>query len=161
MPDRPTILKNLPIIPTLVRLIAKKMHRLKLHLPTGPLLLGRDVLQTIRLVPPRREDVEGDLAPDRVGEAEVGEFPLQCRHEGRADVVRRVVGFEGVSLGDAGVAAYGRDVDHPVSASSPASVICSDFLRGEGEDAEGGGLRYRVRAAVAVAVAVAVAESPV
>lgn len=145
MPDGPTILKNLPIIPTLVRLIAKKMHRLKLHLPPGALLLGRHVLQTIRLVPPRREDVEGDLAPDRVGEAEVGEFPLQCRHEGRADVVRRVVGFEGVSLGDAGVAAYGRDVDHPVSASCPGSVIRSVFLRGEGGDVEGGFALWRTR----------------
>ncbi len=117
MPHRPLILKNLPIIAPLIRLIPEKMHRRKVHLAPGALLLGLDVLQAVRLVPAGREDVEGDLPADGIGEAEVGELLFQGGDEGGADVVRRVVRFEGVAFGGGGVAAYGGDVDHAVAAA--------------------------------------------
>ncbi len=123
MPHRPPILKNLPIIAPLIRLIPEKVHRRKVHLAPRALLLGLDVLQAIRLVPAGREDVEGDLAADGIGETEVGELLFQGGDEGGADVVCGVVRFEGVAFGGGGVAAYGGDVDHAVAASRRISLV--------------------------------------
>lgn len=66
MPHRPLIHKDLIIIPTLIRLVPKKVNMLE--------ALLCDVLQGIRLVPSLREDVKGDLAADRVGQAVVWEL---------------------------------------------------------------------------------------
>lgn len=135
MPHRPLILENLPIIPTLIRLIAKEMHRLELYFPPRALLLGLDMLQTIRLIPAGREDVEGDLPANAVREAEVGELLFEGGDEGGPDVVCRVVGFEGVAFGDGGVAPDGRDVDHAVSAAAIEKPFVSPsygFLRDVG-----------------------------
>ena len=63
MPHRPLILINLPIIPTLIRFIAKKVDSLILN-AIRQILIRLDMAQTVRLVPAVGEDIEGDLAAD-------------------------------------------------------------------------------------------------
>lgn len=64
--------------------------------------LVRDVLERVRLVPAVGEDVEGDLAADRVGEPVRAEFRLERLDEGGADAVdlrRKGVGVSGCGPG--------------------------------------------------------------
>lgn len=62
MSNRALIHENLIIISTLGRLVAEEVDGRVVC--AGDVLLGRDVLQTERLVPARGEDVKGDLAAD-------------------------------------------------------------------------------------------------
>ena len=65
MPHRPLVRVNLIIVPALERLVAKEVDGRVVH-PARQVLLILNVLQTVRLVPPLREDIEGDLPADRV-----------------------------------------------------------------------------------------------
>jgi hypothetical protein len=58
------VLKNLVIVAAFVRLVAEEVDGAVLD--AADLLLGFHVLQAVRLVPARGEDVEGDLAADGV-----------------------------------------------------------------------------------------------
>ncbi len=107
--------------PPLIRLIAEEMNSRILH-PLLSILLGLDMLQAKRLIPPLGKDVKGDLPADRIRQAVVGELLFQRGDEGLADGVRSVVRFVGGAFGVRGVAADGRDVDHAVS-------VCPSVLR--------------------------------
>ena len=61
---RPRVFENLVVVAALVRLVAEEVDLAVLD--AADLLLGLDVLQTVRLVPAGREDIEGDLAADGV-----------------------------------------------------------------------------------------------
>jgi hypothetical protein len=63
------VLENLVVVAALVRLVAKEVDSAVLD--SRDLLLGLDVLQAVSLVPAGGEDVEGDLAADRVAIARV------------------------------------------------------------------------------------------
>lgn len=62
--NRARVLVNLIVVAALVRLVAKEVDGAVLD--AADLLLGFHVLQAVRLVPARGEDVEGDLAADGV-----------------------------------------------------------------------------------------------
>lgn len=62
--DGARVLEDLVVVAALVRLVAEEVHGAVLD--AAELLLGLDVLQAVRLVPAGGEDVEGDLAADRV-----------------------------------------------------------------------------------------------
>ena len=63
MPYRPTIIINLPIIPTGKRLVTKEMDLVVFDSgKTRSRSFSLDVLETISLVPALGKDVEGDLA---------------------------------------------------------------------------------------------------
>jgi len=76
VPDRPLVAVDLPIVAALERLVAKEVDVLVLD--AGHVLLGLDVLQAVRLVPAGGEDVEGDLAADRIAAVGVSE-----KHRGK------------------------------------------------------------------------------
>ena len=63
--------EDLEVVAALEGLVAKEVDLVKVG-------LGQ-VLQAVRLVPARREQVERDLAADRVGEVVVGKLLLQFR----------------------------------------------------------------------------------
>jgi hypothetical protein len=70
VPDRPGIRIDLPVVATLEGLVAKEVDVLVVD-PREVFFwvcLGFDVLQAVCLVPAVGEDVEGDLAADRVAE---------------------------------------------------------------------------------------------
>lgn len=52
---------NLPVIATLVRLVAEEVDSRIFH-STGFFRLVLQMIQTIRLIPARRKDIERDLA---------------------------------------------------------------------------------------------------
>lgn len=65
MPDRPLVLVDLVVVAALVRLVTEEVDSRKVD-AVGQVLVGLDVLQAVRLVPARGEDVEGYLAADGV-----------------------------------------------------------------------------------------------
>ena len=65
MANRSGILIDLVVIAALERLVAEEVDVLIIH-STGHVLVILDVLQAVRLVPARWEDVEGDLATERI-----------------------------------------------------------------------------------------------
>jgi hypothetical protein len=65
MANRPRILIDLVVVATLERLVAEEVDCLVVH-STRHVLVVLDVLKAVRLVPACWEDVEGDLAADRV-----------------------------------------------------------------------------------------------
>lgn len=114
MPNGSAILIDLVIITALMRLVPEEMNRLVVY--PGNLLLVLEMLQTVRLVPPGREDVERDLAPNGERETEIGELLLQGRDEFLADLVLVVEFVEIQAFLNGCIPADGRDVDHAVSA---------------------------------------------
>ena len=126
MPHRPCILKNLIIIPALVRLIAKEMNRRVLD-PTA-LLFRLHVFQAVRLVPARGEDIKGELAPDAEREAVLRELGAQGGDEVLPDVVGEIVGLVGGTFGAGSVTADGGDVDHAVSVVFPSVPCCRELF---------------------------------
>jgi len=130
MPNRPLILVNLPVVPTLIRLIPKEMYRLEVD-AIRQLLIRLDVTQTVRLVPAGGENVERDLAADGVCEADVWEGLLELGDHGGADVVFLVVDFVFVAFGVGGVAADGGDVDHAVAEFEEGAALDGDVEVGD------------------------------
>jgi hypothetical protein len=130
MTHRPSILINLKIITTVIRLVAEKVNRRIVH-TIGQVLVGLDVTQTVRLVPAGREDVEGDLAADGVCEADVGEGFFELADHGGAYVVLFVVGFVFVAFVARGVAADGRYVDHAVAELDEGAAFDGDVEVGD------------------------------
>jgi hypothetical protein len=128
--NRPLIAVDLIIITTLIRLITKEMNRLVID-AVLPLLLLRDKVQAVRLVPARGEDVEADLPADGVCEAVVRERLFQRAHHGGADVVLDVVLLVLVALLGGGVAADGRDVDHAVAELDEGAALDGDVEVGD------------------------------
>ena len=63
--DGARVLEDLVVVAALVRLVAEEVDRGVVD-AARQVLLVRDVLQAVRLVPALREDVEGDLAADGV-----------------------------------------------------------------------------------------------
>jgi hypothetical protein len=113
MSNRPLVAVDLPIITARVCLVAEEMDLVVDD--AAALLLCRQVVQAVRLVPACGEHVEGYLSADGVCEAEIRESFLElCDHCG-ADVVLNVVGLVIVALLDGGITADGRDVDHAVA----------------------------------------------
>ncbi len=72
MPHRPLVVEDLVVVATLHRLVAKEVDGGVLD-AAGPLGLVLEVLQAVRLVPARGEDVEGDLAAN-------GEAVIRCMY---------------------------------------------------------------------------------
>ena len=129
MPNRPLIAIYLPVIPALVRLIAKKVY-LVVH-DARPRLLRFNVSQAVRLVPARGEDVEGDLAADGVCEAVVRESFFELCDHGGTDIVGEIVGLVVVALLGRGVAADGGDVDHAAAELDEGSALDGDVKVGD------------------------------
>jgi hypothetical protein len=129
MPNRPLITINLPIIATLVRLVPEEVN-LIVH-DARPLLLSLDVLQAVRLVPAGGEDVEGDLAADRVGEAVVWEGLFELGDHGCADVVCEVVFLVVVAFFGRGVTPDGGHVDHAVAELDKGAALDGDVEVGD------------------------------
>ena len=73
------VIKNFIIIATSLCPVAKKVN-IRKRLP-------HQMLQTERLVPARRENVNADLAANAKGQAVVGELALQGGHHGAANVL--------------------------------------------------------------------------
>ena len=61
MSDRSGIFVNLIVVSSLERLVAEEVNGLVIDTP-GKILVVLDVLQAVPLIPPRGENVEGDLA---------------------------------------------------------------------------------------------------
>ena len=76
------------------------------------LVVVRQKLETVRLVPSLRNDVEGNLSANEIDEVHVRELLLQHFHHLLANVVLLVVLTKGVSLLLGAVAANGADIDH-------------------------------------------------
>lgn len=64
VPNGPRVCEDLVVVSTREGLVAKEVDGLVFD--TGDVLLGLDVLQAVSLVPTGWEDVERDLAADRV-----------------------------------------------------------------------------------------------
>lgn len=134
----PSILIDLPIVAALVGLVAKEVDRGVLN-TTGLFGLGLEVLQAVGLVPAGGEDVEGDLAADAEGQAEVAEALAQLADEDLADLVHLVVGLVIVALLGARVSTDRRHVDHAVAkldkgATLDGDVQVCDVVQDEGHE---------------------------
>jgi hypothetical protein len=125
MSNRPLILVNLPVITPLVRLVPKEMYRLEVH-AVGQVLVRLNVAQAVCLIPTGGEHIEGDLATDRVCEADVWEGFFELGDHGGADVVFFVVGFVFVTFGGGGVTADGGYVDHAVAEFEEGAAFDGD-----------------------------------
>ena len=67
MPHSPLITEDLPIIPSFRRLIPKEVNRRIIHTrSTRKRLFCLHMLQTIRLIPPMREDIKAELPPNAI-----------------------------------------------------------------------------------------------
>lgn len=76
MPDSPGVGINLVIIPAGKALVTEEMDGLVVD--AGNLLLGSDMLQTIRLVPASGKNIKGDLAADgETGNVRLGRIARQ------------------------------------------------------------------------------------
>ena len=76
MTDSPLRRKDLEIVTALERLIPKEVNLIEIFLLQEP--------ETVSLIPARREEIEGDLTPDAVGEIEIGKFLFHRDHHIRA-----------------------------------------------------------------------------
>jgi hypothetical protein len=112
----------------------------------GLLGLGLEVLEAVGLIPPGGEDVEGDLAANGEGQAEVGEALLEGGDKGLADLGGLVVGLEVVALLGGGVTADGADVDHAVAELDKGAALDRDVEVGDVVEAEVGELLVLVLA---------------
>ena len=99
--------KNLIVVPTLVRLVPEEVDVVE--------PVGLDKPQAVGLVPPLGEDVERDLPPDRVRQAQTGELLLQGSDHRLADSGPLVEPLELVALLLRAVAPDGGHVDHAVA----------------------------------------------
>ena len=76
------------------------------------LVVVRQKLETVRLVPSLRNDVEGNLSANEIDEVHVRELLLQRLDHRLADVVHRVVLAERIALFLRAVATHRTHVDH-------------------------------------------------
>ena len=90
MTDGPAVIEDLVIVASLVGLVTKEMDLLEAFI--------LDMPQCIRLVPSTREDVEGDLTSDAVGEVVRLKLLLECFYEISSDLMLLVVCLKVVSL---------------------------------------------------------------
>jgi len=86
-------------------------------------VLVLNVTEAVSLVPTSREDIERDLATDRVGQAIVGELVLESRDKLFTQLVLQIELLEVVTLRVAAVTSNGRDVDHSVTELDERSTI--------------------------------------
>jgi hypothetical protein len=87
MTNRSLVLKNLIIVPALVRLVAKEVH-CRVFDAAGLFSLVLEMLQAVGLVPSRGEDIKGDLSSDRVSSMSKCQLSLtithfHCKNQGR------------------------------------------------------------------------------
>lgn len=120
MSNCPAILVDLIVIAPFVRLVSKEMNRFVVY--ARDFLLVLEMLQTVRLIPSGREDVERDLATDGECKTEIRELFLQGRHEFFTYLVLLVEFVKFVPFLDSCISAYGRDVDHAIPESR--STLC-------------------------------------
>jgi hypothetical protein len=130
MPDRPGVAVDLKVIATLIRLVSIEVNGRVFH-AISEVLVSLNVAQAVRLVPAGRENVEGDLATDRVGEADVGEGLLELGDHGCADVVRFVVRLILVALVGGGITTDRGDVDHAVAELDEGAALDGDVKVGD------------------------------
>lgn len=69
MTDCPRVAVNLVVVASLEAFVSKEVNRLVLH--ARHLLLSGDVLQAVGFVPASRENIERDLAANRVAKSTV------------------------------------------------------------------------------------------
>lgn len=137
MSNSPGVLVDLEIIAALERLITEEVHR---GISNTARLLGLalQVLQAVRLVPAGGEDVEGDLAADAEGQAQVAEALAQLLDELLADLVLLVVDLVVDALLNAGIPANRRYIDHAVAELDEGAALDWDVQVGDVVQAEGG-----------------------
>lgn len=135
MTDGALVREDLVVVAALEGLVAKEVHGGVLH-TTRLLGLVLQVLQAVGLVPAVGEDVEGDLAADREGQAQVAEALAQLGDKRLAHLVDLVEGLEVVALLGRGVAANWRDVDHAVAELDEGAALDGDVEVGDVVQAE-------------------------
>jgi hypothetical protein len=121
----PGVIVDFPVVSARERLVAKEMDGLVLD-AAGLLRLVLEVLEAVGLVPAIGEDVEGDLATNGEGKAEVAEALLQLVDKGLADLGLVIVVLEVETLLGGGVAADGADVDHAVAELDKGAALDGD-----------------------------------
>lgn len=77
MPSRPRIVVDFIVIPTLEGLVSEEVNGLVFHARDVLFLLN--LLEAVCLVPAVREDVEGDLAANRVAKRSIREVSVRIR----------------------------------------------------------------------------------
>lgn len=112
MPNCPSILIELMIVPPLLSHVAKEMN---LIINQATLLLfGLHMPQTIRLIPPDRKSIEGKLPSNRIRQPQVRKFPLQRLHHRLPDRMLLVIPLELVPLRVTCISSNRRNIHHPI-----------------------------------------------
>ena len=112
MSDGARIAEDLIVVASLDVRKENRADRHRLVSKEVNLVVVRQKLETVRLVPSLRNDVEGNLSANEIDEVHVRELLLQHFHHLLANVVLLVVLTKGVSLLLGAVAANGADIDH-------------------------------------------------
>jgi hypothetical protein len=128
--NRAWVLKDLIVITTGRRLVAKEVDRLVLD-AARLLRLGLEVTQAVRLVPAVGEHIKADLPTNGKRQAQVGELLLQDSDKLLADLGLIVVLVEGEALLVGGVPADGADVGHAVAELDKGAALDGDVEVGD------------------------------
>mmetsp|Transcript_36843 Transcript_36843/g.77787 ORF Transcript_36843/g.77787 Transcript_36843/m.77787 type:complete len:255 (+) Transcript_36843:87-851(+) len=119
MTNRPLRRKNLVIISTLKCLIPKEMNLIEIALI--------QIFETVRLVPPRGENVERNLTTNAEGEVEVGKFLFHRGHHIFANVALEIDLFVVVAFFPGAIATDGTDVHHATAEFDECSSLHGDI----------------------------------
>lgn len=137
MPVNPRIRINLKVIPTFHGLIPKEMNLCKVPVPIGIDLL-LNMIQTIPLIPPGREDIKTDLSTDTESQPKVRKLLSQNLDELFANFGGLVVFPEVQTFLMGRITTDRRDIDHPVTEFDECTAFDGDVEVGDVVEDKGG-----------------------
>lgn len=115
MPHSPLITEDLPIVPSLKRLIPKEVNRRIIHTrPTRKRLLCLHMLQTIRLIPPMREDIKAELPTNAIRKTIVRKLLLENIDEIPPNIMHLVIIHKLIPLRKRRIPPNRRNVHHAI-----------------------------------------------